>query len=233
MNYRLTLFQFKIKLKKIIFTFILLFSNLFAEEKIAIATKIIGNAMYVRGDKSESVIKKGQIFETGDIITTKKGGFVALLFIDDKTALKIKEKSKLTITGKRSARSIAKEIKLEGGVIRAIVNKQKQAGFIIRTSVSVASVKGTDFWVISNKLNDSLIGLEGKVEFSNIISGESLEIISGKTGISSSSGDLQSFKTDPKNIPDDPSDNAKGEQKLEIQFEDASGNKKTLVIKYK
>ena len=223
----------KIKLKNIIITFILLFSNIFAEEKIAIATKIIGNAKYIRGNEGESIIKKGQIFENGDIIATSKGGFVALLFIDDKTALKIKESTKLTISGKRAARSIAKEIKLDGGVIRATVNKQKQADFIIRTSVSVASVKGTDFWVISNKSNDSLIGLDGKVEFSNIISGQSLDIISGKTGISSSSGDLQSFKTDPKSIPDDPSDNGKGEQKLEIKFEDASGNKKTLVIKYK
>ena len=220
-------------MKKIIIILTLLFSNIFAEEKIAIATKIIGNALYIRGDEGELKIKKGQIFETGDIITTKKGGFVALLFIDDKTALKIKEKSKLTISGKRSARSIAKEIKLDGGVIRAIVSKQKQSDFIIRTSVSVASVKGTDFWVISNKSNDSLIGLDGIVEFSNIISGQLLEITSGKTGISSLSGDLQSFKTDPKSIPDDPSDNSKGEQKLEIEFEDASGNKKTLVIKYK
>jgi hypothetical protein len=220
-------------MKNIIITFILLFSNIFAEEKIAIATKIIGNAKYIRGNDGESIIKKGQIFENGDIIATSKGGFVALLFIDDKTALKIKESTKLTISGKRAARSIAKEIKLDGGVIRATVNKQKQAEFIIRTSVSVASVKGTDFWVISNKSNDSLIGLDGKVEFSNIISGQSLDIISGKTGISSSSGDLQSFKTDPKSIPDDPSDNGKGEQKLEIKFEDASGNKKTLVIKYK
>ena len=220
-------------MKKIIIIFTLLFSNIFAEEKIAIATKIIGNALYIRGDEGESKIKKGHIFETGDIITTKKGGFVALLFIDDKTALKIKEKSKLTISGKRSARSIAKEIKLDGGVIRAIVSKQKQSDFIIRTSVSVASVKGTDFWVISNKSNDSLIGLDGIVEFSNIISGQLLEITSGKTGLSSISGDLQSFTTDPKNIPDDPSDNNKGAQKLEIEFEDASGNKKTLVIKYK
>ena len=220
-------------MKNIIITFILLFSNIFAEEKIAIATKIIGNAKYIRGNEGESIIKKGQIFENGDIIATSKGGFVALLFIDDKTALKIKESTKLTISGKRAARSIAKEIKLDGGVIRATVNNQKKADFIIRTSVSVASVKGTDFWVISNKSNDSLIGLDGKVEFSNIISGQSLDIISGKTGISSSSGDLQSFKTDPKSIPDDPSDNDKGEQKLEIKFEDASGNKKTLVIKYK
>jgi len=60
-----------------------------------------------------------------------------------------------------------------------------------------------------------------------------IDITRGKTAISSSSGDLRSFKTDPKNIPEDPSDDGKDEQKLEIEFEDASGNKKTLVIKYK
>ncbi len=218
---------------RIIITYIFIFSYAISGERIAIATKIIGNAHFVRGNGSKSVIKKGQIFETGDILSTKKGGFVALLFIDDKTALKIKENSKLTISGKRSAKAIAKEIKLERGTLRAIVGKQKQADFVIRTSVSVASVKGTDFWIISNKSSDSLIGLEGKVEFLNIISGELLDITRGKTAISSSSGDLRSFKTDPKNIPEDPSDDGKDEQKLEIEFEDASGNKKTLVIKYK
>ena len=43
----------------------------------------------------------------------------------------------------------SKEIKLERGTLRAIVGKQKQADFVIRTSVSVASVKGTDFWIAS------------------------------------------------------------------------------------
>ena len=218
---------------RIFITFFFIISCALSGERIAIATKIIGDAHFIRGNGSKSIIKKGQIFENGDILSTKKGGFVALLFIDDKTALKIKENSNLTINGKRSAKAIAKEIKLDRGTLRAVVGKQKQSDFIIRTSVSVASVKGTDFWIISNKSNDSLIGLEGIVEFSNIISGESLNVITGKTAISSPSGDLQSFKTDPKNIPEDPSDDGKDEQKLEIEFEDASGNKKTLVIKYK
>ena len=48
-------------MKKIIIIFTLLLSNIFAEEKIAIATKIIGNALYTRGDEGESKIKKGHI----------------------------------------------------------------------------------------------------------------------------------------------------------------------------
>ena len=78
---------------RIIITYFFILSYALSGERIAIATKIIGNAHFVRGNGSKSVIKKGQIFETGDILSTTKGGFVALLFIDDKTALKIKEKA--------------------------------------------------------------------------------------------------------------------------------------------
>ena len=38
---------------------------------------------------------------------------------------------------------------MSNGIIRAQVEKNKD--FIIQTSVSVASVKGTAFWVISDK----------------------------------------------------------------------------------
>ena len=57
----------RIKLIRIIITYIFIFSYAISGERIAIATKIIGNAHFVRGNGSKSVIKKGQIFETGDI----------------------------------------------------------------------------------------------------------------------------------------------------------------------
>lgn len=206
---------------------------IFGGDRIAIATKVIGTVKYTRGSASSKVLKKGHIFESGDILLTEKDGFAALIFIDDKSALKIKENSKLTIFGKRSARAIAKEIKLEKGTVRAQVSKQKKGDFIIRTSVSVASVKGTDFWIISDeKAGDSVIGLEGIVELLNIVSGQSLDITSGLSGLSSSDGSIQIFKTDPKIIPFDPSSTAVDTKKLEIEFKDASGKKKTLIINY-
>jgi len=123
---------------------------------------------------------------------------------------------------------------LDSGTIRAQVGKQKRGNFVIRTSVSVASVKGTDFWLISDqKVGDSVIGLEGIVSLLNQISGETLDVTSGFTGLSSMDGSLQSFKTDPKTIPEDPVGSAGDSKKLIIEFQDASGKKKTLIIDYK
>ena len=201
-------------------------------DRIAIATKVIGKASYSRANGISQSLKKGHIFESGDTLKTAKGGFVALLFIDDKTALKVKENSEVVISGKRSAQAIAKDISLNGGIIRAQVDKQKKGDFIVRTSVSVASVKGTDFWLLSNQTGDTLIGLEGVVSFSSLISGESIDIVSGNSGLSTPEGSIQSLKTDPKAIPQDPSDTDSGPQKLEIELKDASGKKKTLIIEY-
>ena len=203
-------------------------------DRIAIVTKVIGSVNYTRGNDASKLLKKGHIFESGDVLRTEKGGFAALIFIDDKSALKIKENSELIISGKRTARAIAKEINLDSGTIRAQVGKQKRGNFVIRTSVSVASVKGTDFWLISDqKVGDSVIGLEGIVSLLNQISGETLDVTSGFTGLSSMDGSLQSFKTDPKTIPVDPIGSAGDSKKLIIEFEDASGKKKTLIIDYK
>ena len=213
---------------------LLFISVILGGDRIAIVTKVIGSVNYTRGNDASKLLKKGHIFESGDVLRTEKGGFAALIFIDDKSALKIKENSELIISGKRTARAIAKEINLDSGTIRAQVGKQKRGNFVIRTSVSVASVKGTDFWLISDqKVGDSVIGLEGIVSLLNQISGETLDVTSGFTGLSSMDGSLQSFKTDPKTIPEDPVGSAGDSKKLIIEFQDASGKKKTLIIDYK
>jgi len=213
---------------------LLFISVILGGDRIAIVTKVIGSVNYTRGNDARNSLKTGHIFESGDVLRTEKGGFAALIFIDDKSALKIKENSELIISGKRTARAIAKEINLDSGTIRAQVGKQKRGNFVIRTSVSVASVKGTDFWLISDqKVGDSVIGLEGIVSLLNQISGETLDVTSGFTGLSSMDGSLQSFKTDPKTIPVDPIGSAGDSKKLIIEFEDASGKKKTLIIDYK
>ena len=218
--------------KKSILTVSTLLCFTYAGEKIAIVTKIIGKAEYIRGQNSSKSLNRGLIIESGDVISTFKGGFVALIFIDDKSALKIKEKTKITVNGKKGSRKISKKINLTNGTVRAQVEKNKD--FIIQTSVSVASVKGTDFWVISDKkIGDSVIGLQGTVSLSNRISGEKIDISAGITGISSTNGSLQSFKSDPKNTPIDLDQSDKEDKKLEIIFKDSAGKKKKLIIDYK
>ena len=213
---------------------IFIFSLLIGGDRIAVATKVIGSVEYVRGKDFAKSVKKGHIIESGDKITTAKGGFVALLFIDDKSALKVKENSEVIISGNKNNQAIAKRIGLKGGTIRAQVGKKQNRDFIVQTTVSVASVKGTDFWVVSDNNNgDSVIGIEGVIQLTNKISGDKIDIPSGITGLSTKDGQLQSFNTDPKTIPKDPSGDNIGNQKLKIEFKDANGKKKTLVIEYK
>ena len=215
------------------FFIILICSFLFGGERIAVATKVIGSVEFIRGKDFSKSLKKGHIIESGDILKTKKGGFAAIIFVDDKSALKIKENTELEILGKNNNQSIAKRISLINGTVRAQVENQKNKDFIIQTSVSVASVKGTDFWVISDKSNgDSIIGIEGVIQLANKISGEIIDIRKGITGLSSNNGKLESFNTDPKTIPSDPSGDDTVNQKIRIEFIDASGKKKILVIEY-
>ena len=136
------------------------------------------------------------------------------------------------INGKKNVNRISKKIDLNNGTIRAQVKTNRN--FLVQTSVSVASVKGTDFWVISNdKVGDSIIGLEGLVTLSNRISGEKIDIKPGITGISSNDGSLQAFKSDPKNTPLDLIQSDGQDKKLEIIFKDSAGKQKKLIIDYK
>ncbi len=218
--------------KKIFFTFFI-FSFLIGSDRIAVATKVIGSVEFVRGKGFAKLLKKGHIIESGDILKTKKGGFVAILFIDDKSALKIKENTELEIVGNNKNQTIAKRISLMNGTVRAQVEDQRNKDFVVQTSVSVASVKGTDFWMISDKSKgDSIIGIEGVIQLANKISGEIIDITSGITGLSSNNGQLESYNTDPKTIPSDPSGDDSDSQTIRIEFMDASGKKKTLVIEY-
>ena len=86
--------------KNIILIVLFILSNLVYANKIAVATKVNGMAEIMKvGSKEFKNLRPGSILEDGDKIRTGKSGFVAIIFIDDKSTLKIKENSEAVITG--------------------------------------------------------------------------------------------------------------------------------------
>ncbi len=208
----------------------------FSGSKIAVATKVTGKTEFLRqslGDEFTS-LKPGTVLEDGDLLRTGANGFAAVIFIDDKSTLKIRENSELEIGGQRSASSISKKIEMEAGTVRARINEQKKSEFVIQTPTSVASVKGTDFWLVSDPLTgDQLYGLDGTVAFTNILSGLSIDVTAGLTGMAGKDGSLDMGSTNPSDVPVDPDDTDEGQTStMEIKFEDENGNIKTLIIEY-
>jgi len=211
----------------------LIISSIFAE-KIAVATKVTGLVEIMKvGKKNFSNLNPGTILDDGDKIRTGKSGFAAIIFIDDKSTLKIKENSEAIITGKRTTKNISKKINIDGGTIRASITKQN-VDFVIQTPTSVASVKGTDFWMLVDQvLGDQIIGIEGQVSLVNTETGKEAIVGAGMTGNSTPDGQVGVSETDASTIPEDPSDDSKeGPSQVRIYLEGPNGEQKILIIDY-
>ena len=202
--------------------------------KIAVTTKVKGLVeLMPSGKKLFSKLKAGTILADGDKIRTGTSGFAAIIFIDDKSTLKLKGNSEAVITGQRTAASISKKINMDSGTIRATIKKQNTS-FVIQTPTSVASVKGTDFWLLTDPdKGDQVIGLEGVVGLKNIDTGQNVDVVEGMSGISTPDGDLGIEETVASSIPTDPSDVSEdGPSQFKIYLEGPNGTQKVMVIVY-
>ena len=212
----------------IVYTFVL--SPLLAD-KIAVATKVKGLVEIMAvGTDEFSNLKAGTILSDGDKIRTGRSGFAAIIFIDDKSTLKLKGDSEAVITGQRSAASISKKINMDQGTVRATIKKQN-VDFVIQTPTSVASVKGTDFWLVSDpESGDQVIGIEGIISLVNSETGEEVDVTSGLSATSTPDGNLAVNETDLGSIPEDPSDESEGPSQIRIYLEGPNGEQKVMVI---
>ena len=213
--------------------FFIIFISWIHGNKIAVTTKVKGLVEIMPiGDDNFANLKPGTILSDGDKIRTGSSGFTAIIFIDDKSTLKLKENSEAVITGQRSARSIAKKINMDVGTVRATVNKQN-SNFVIQTPTSVASVKGTDFWMITDPVDgDLVIGLEGLVTLTNNETGAEVDVTEGTSGSSTPDGDVDVEETEESSIPEDPTDQDEQQAEIKIYFEGPNGEQKVMIIEY-
>ena len=213
--------------------FFIIFISWIHGNKIAVTTKVKGQVEIMPiGKDNFANLKPGTILSDGDKIRTGSSGFTAIIFIDDKSTLKLKENSEAVITGQRSARSIAKKINMDVGTVRATVNKQN-SNFVIQTPTSVASVKGTDFWMITDPVDgDLVIGLEGLVTLTNNETGAEVDVTEGTSGSSTPDGEVDVEETEESSIPEDPTDQDEQHAEIKIYFEGPNGEQKVMIIEY-
>ncbi len=208
-----------------------------ASQKMAVITKVRGD-VEIRPAQEKKFKEKGAIgtiLSDGDEIKTGKDGYVVLVFLDDKSQVKLLENCTMLVQGEKSGAGLNKELAMGHGKLKAEVNTQRRGEFKIATPTSVASVKGTDFWVISDEATgDQIIGLSGLVELLNLISGQVTTVGANQTGSSSVDGDVNVNPTNPEDIPSDDSDEGNDNpSQLRIEVQDANGNIKEIIIDYR
>lgn len=197
---------------------------------VAIATKVEGDVDYLRDGKSSRVVVP-TIFNADDQIITGENGFCAIVFTDDKSQLKIRPNTEITLGADRTADfSLAKRVSMEAGQLFAEV-KQMKGSLQIATPTAVASVKGTEFWVIFENGITRNITLEGVVDLRSLMTNESEDVPAGSEGEVDAAGQIVVRAIDPDGVPDF-LDEMEVEN-IEIKFIDENGVEKSLIIQVK
>ena len=154
---------------------------------------------------TDEQVEVGSWFSDFDSVRTEAASFLAILFTDDKSILKMKENTRLTIQGSTTPSQKIRQIRINMGSIKTKISPQIDGKYEIISPVSVASVKGTEFWVtVDPSGTDTFIGLEGTVDILNIESGQTMLLSAGMTITSSWTGTMNINPTDPATIPSDP-----------------------------
>lgn len=220
---------------KRIIVLILMSTLLMGSSKVAVAIKVKGKVSIIPVEtKVKKSLKPGTPLSDQDKIMTAKGAFVAMMYLDDKSVVKMMGNSDLVVAGNRSSAGINKSLDISYGKITANIVQQKGREFRIATPTSVASVKGTELAITSDPaMGDSFMLLEGLIEVTNSITGESTEVSPGETAVSTPEGSLDVHET----TTDDMAGFEEAEveiptQELRFEVEDADGNIKEIIIQY-
>lgn len=208
---------------------------LFGSPKVGIAVKVNGVVTFVSAETNvENPLNPGKPLYNQDKINTGNNSFAAVMFLDDKTLIKVMENSELTIRGTHSNFGINKELDIAYGKFSANIAKQKGKEFRISTPTSVASVKGTDLFISSDPIQgDIFVLIKGLIEVTNSITGETTQVKEGETVTSTPDGsldvtettedDLEGFLEEEGTSEDEP-------QELRFEIEDDNGNIKHIII---
>ncbi len=209
---------------------LVLFSGSLLAENIAVVIRVRGDVQVTPANSLKAVpVRKGQVLKSGDKLQTGDKSFCSIKFLDDRSLLRIKQNSTCTIQGKRKEKAIEKNILAEVGSFFLSLFRQRE-NLKVTTPTSVASVKGTKFWVIQpTPLGPTrYVCTEGVVEIKNE-AGKVL-IRKGQTAEVLSKSQLPRVRLTGKgDIPDDEFD-GNGGGNLDFEFTDASGQKKIMRI---
>ena len=148
------------------------------------------------------VAQIGTSINNGDAIKVGDYGFAAIIFIDDRSVVKIKPNSQFEIMDTKNTRSVNIEF---GTILNKIEKENRTKTFRVVSPVSVASVKGTEFAAMINPSGvDQFIGKEGLFDVFNSVSGQTVSVGPGQKALSGSSGSLMQAPANANEYPIDP-----------------------------
>ena len=175
-------------------------------DKVAVISKVQGDVLIQKAEDFDynTPVTMGMILDNNDQIKVNDG-FAVMLLLDDKSQVKLRENTEVAITLQEDIGGTGYHVRLEYGQALTKYAKGADFGFQLHTPTSVASIKGTEFWTITDpETGDQVIVVEGQVDVMNNLTGMISTAGPGETISSTTDGYIQTSPTEEGTIPEDP-----------------------------
>ncbi|RMZ48916.1 hypothetical protein EB821_05075 [Candidatus Marinimicrobia bacterium PRS2] len=185
------------------FSFIMILQLFWANEPIAVISKIRGNVKHklISDNKFKSKTRVNSPIFSETQIRTEDKAFAKVVFLDDGTSISIYPGSEIIIKGKIDKRMISKQIELITGIITVNVTNQVLEELKLVTPNSELSCTECGFWVLSNPLTgDKFIKESGNISIWNPSLNRTYVLVSDTTLISLINEEFQIFETSVTDI---------------------------------
>jgi len=170
----------------------------------------------IGGGAYSVAVKPGQAIANGDAIRVGESSFAVVIFLDDKSVVKIRENTDFQFVETSNTRSLIIE---QGTTLHNVNKDNRKKTYRVETPVSVASVKGTEFSAFHDAIAgiDKFVGKTGNFEVFNTISGMTVNVGAGQKAVSNALGQLIPAPAQPGDYPADPEGDVPDQQQEEPQ----------------
>ena len=208
---------------------------LWAEDPVAICTKVKGDVELAR-DGETAALEQGAMLYHNDVLTSADESYAAVKFVDGSSLLKLFPNSHLRLNATMEDGQLNKRPYVEQGDVYSRV--MHRAGvYEVESPTTVASVKGTEFLVrVKEDGTTELICMSGVVNFRNKRDNNEVDVGAGYTAVSNGQGPITTTPYDPEDVEDETQEMLEDEevyQELRIDLENAQGETRTLIFELK
>jgi hypothetical protein len=194
----------------------------------ALVVKSKGKVSVTQPGKEQAAATAGALLINGTRLQTGEDGLALVKLLEDNSIIRVAAQSILTIRPKDEKGESTKKAKVSvGSVLFEVQKKLNSSIFQVETPTSVATVKGTKFWIVVK--NDSVAitsTLDGEVEVEHSFTREKRTVLAGKS-VRISGKKMNLGATNKEDIPADTA-----EKGLKIKLKDGAGETRELDIDF-
>lgn len=206
-----------------------------SQQTVGLLSKVILDVSHKELGKAWAKAQRGETLGSGDGVMTGERS-TAIIKFKDNTLLRLRERSRVTVTGTLTKGVFSKEVNLESGALGFDVKKQEASEeFRFTSPTSVASVRGTAAFFAVSDSTDSLTVVTNMVNLLNKRTSQSIDVAAGFTGISYRDGRLEMHPSTPaeKRVAEEALKVGDLQKQLRMQLRNRKGGMQDLILDFK